>query len=93
MVRVATYVHQMPAAIDMIEDAKAKGYEVTCNIMAISNAKEADIETALEMVGKSSAEYVVSAKAGDFLKVEKYNWGQFAPAYISTKSIIEFEEA
>ena len=24
MVRVATYVHQMPAAIDMIEDAKAK---------------------------------------------------------------------
>ena len=39
------------------------------------------------------AEYVVSAKAGDFLKVEKYNWGQFAPAYISTKSIIEFEEA
>lgn len=39
MVRVATYVHQMPAAIEMIEDAKAKGYEVTCNIMAISNAK------------------------------------------------------
>ena len=29
MVRVATYVHQMPAAIEMIEDAKAKGYEVT----------------------------------------------------------------
>ena len=43
MVRVATYVHQMPAAIEMIEDAKAKGYEVTCNIMAISNAKESDI--------------------------------------------------
>ena len=42
MVRVATYVHQMPAAIEMIEDAKAKGYEVTCNIMAISNAKESD---------------------------------------------------
>ena len=63
MVRVATYVHQMPAAIDMIEDAKAKGYEVTCNIMAISNAKEADIETALEMVGKSSADgiYIVDS--------------------------------
>ena len=27
MVRVATYVHQMPAAIEMIEDAKAKGYK------------------------------------------------------------------
>ncbi len=56
MIRVATYVHQMPAAIEMIEDAKEKGYEVVCNIMAISNAKEADIDQALEMVGKSSAD-------------------------------------
>ncbi len=56
MIRVATYVHQMPSAIEMIEDAKEKGYEVTCNIMAISNAKESDIEQALELVGKSSAD-------------------------------------
>ena len=63
MVRVATYVHQMPAAIDIIEDAKAKGYEVTCNIMAISNAKESDIDQALEMVGQSSADgiYIVDS--------------------------------
>lgn len=38
------------------------------------------------------AEYVLSSK-GEFMKVEKYNRGEFAPAYISTKSIIEFEEA
>lgn len=56
MVRVATYVHQMPTAIEMIEDAKDKGYEVTCNIMAISNAQESDIDQALEMVGKSNAD-------------------------------------
>lgn len=63
MVRVATYVHQMPSAIEMIEDAKAKGYEVTCNIMAISNAKESDIDQALEMVGQSSADgiYIVDS--------------------------------
>lgn len=63
MIRVATYVHQMPAAIEMIEDAKAKGYEVTCNIMAISNAKESDIDQALEMVGQSSADgiYIVDS--------------------------------
>ena len=44
-------------------DAKAKGYEVTCNIMAISNAKETDIDQALEMVGKSSADgiYIVDS--------------------------------
>lgn len=63
MIRVATYVHQMPAAIEMIEDAKNKGYEVTCNIMAISNAKESDIDQAIEMVGHSGADgiYIVDS--------------------------------
>jgi 4-hydroxy 2-oxovalerate aldolase len=63
LIRVATYVHQMPGALEIIEDAKAKGYEVTCNIMAISNAKEADIDQALEMVGKSSVDgiYIVDS--------------------------------
>lgn len=63
MVRVATYVHQMPAAIEMIEYAKEKGYEVTCNIMAVSNAQESDINQALEMVGQSSADgiYIVDS--------------------------------
>ena len=56
MVRVATYVHQMPSAIEMIEDAKSKGYEVTCNIMAISNTQESDLDQALDMVAKSSAD-------------------------------------
>ena len=44
-------------------DAKAKGYEVTCNIMAISNAKESDIDQALEMLGQSSADgiYIVDS--------------------------------
>ena len=54
IVRVATYVTTMPAAIDMIEDATKKGYETTCNIMAISNAQESDIDIALDMLGKSS---------------------------------------
>lgn len=63
MVRVATYVHQMPAAIEMIEDAKSKGYEVTCNIMAISNAQEGDVKQALKMVGESGADgiYIVDS--------------------------------
>ena len=47
VIRVATYINQIPAAVDVIEDAVAKGYEVTCNIMAISNAQEADIRVAL----------------------------------------------
>lgn len=63
LVRVATYVNTMPAALDMIEDAHKKGYETTCNIMAISNAKESDINTALEMLGNSPVDgiYIVDS--------------------------------
>lgn len=63
LVRVATYLHQIPTAISMIEDAKNKGYEVSCNIMAISNARETDIEAALDLLGKSSVDvfYIVDS--------------------------------
>lgn len=53
VIRVATYLNQISAAVDVIEDAAAKGYEVTCNIMAISNAQEGDIKVALDILGKS----------------------------------------
>ncbi len=63
MIRVATYVNTIPAAIDMIEDAKRKGYEVTCNIMAISTAQEGDVKAALKMLGTSSVDsiYIVDS--------------------------------
>ena len=53
LVRVATYLNTIPAAADMIEDAAAKGYETTCNIMAISNAQETDVKTALDILGRT----------------------------------------
>lgn len=58
MVRVACYIHQMPAAIEMIEHFHALGYETTCNIMAISQAKTEDIEEALEMLGNSNVDII-----------------------------------
>lgn len=63
LIRVATYLNTIPAAIDMIEDAKNKGYEVTCNIMAISNGQESDVKVALEELGKSPVDvfYVVDS--------------------------------
>lgn len=62
-VRVAAYIHQMPDAIDMIEDAAKKGYETTCNIMAISNAQESDIKVALDMLGQTPVDciYIVDS--------------------------------
>ena len=53
LIRVATYLHTIPAAVDMIEDAAMKGYETSCNLMAISNGREGDIQAALEILCKT----------------------------------------
>lgn len=54
LTRIACYIHQIPSAIEMIEEAAAKGYETTVNVMAVSTAKESEIDMALEILGKSS---------------------------------------
>ena len=63
LVRVATYLNQIPTAVDMIEDAKNKGYEVSCNIMAISTAQEGDLRSALDILGQSPVDvfYIVDS--------------------------------
>ena len=63
MVRVATYINTMPAAIEMIEYAHSLGYETTCNIMAISKANTPDIEEALALLAEShvDAVYIVDS--------------------------------
>ncbi|MCR5737785.1 MAG: aldolase catalytic domain-containing protein [Eubacterium sp.] len=58
LVRVATYISTMPSAIDMIEDAANKGYETSCNIMAISNAQESDVKIALDALGQSPVDVI-----------------------------------
>lgn len=58
LVRVATYVNTIPAAIDMAEYCKAKGYETSINIMAISTSSDKDIKQALELIGKSGADMI-----------------------------------
>lgn len=54
LIRVATYINTIPAAIEMIEDCTKKGYETTVNIMAISKSNETDVDAALELLGQSS---------------------------------------
>jgi len=63
MVRVATYIHQIPTALDMIKDAHDKGYETTINIMAVSTVPEVELDNALEILCKSEVEtlYIVDS--------------------------------
>ena len=58
MIRVATYINTMPAAIEMIEHFHELGYETTCNIMAVSTAQESDLYMALELLGESNVDVI-----------------------------------
>ena len=63
MIRVATYLDTIPGAVEMIEDAATKGYEVSCNVMAISKSDEYDLKGSLETLAKTPASvlYVVDS--------------------------------
>jgi len=58
LIRVATYLKEIPAAIDVIEDCTKKGYETSCNIMALSTGQESDIKAALDLIGKSPVDII-----------------------------------
>ncbi len=63
LVRIATYINTIPAAIEMVEYCHEKGYETTVNIMAVSNDNDTDIDEALDLIGQSSADgiYIVDS--------------------------------
>lgn len=63
LVRVATYLNSIPAAVDMIEDVAAKGYETSVNIMAISNSQESELKVALDILGQTPVDvfYIVDS--------------------------------
>ncbi len=61
MIRVATYIHQIPEALELIEDFHAKGYETTCNIMAISKSFDDELDQVLDQVCASNVDVIYIA--------------------------------
>jgi 4-hydroxy 2-oxovalerate aldolase len=59
MVRVACYVNQIPEAVEMIHDAHEKGYETSCNLMAISTVQHTEIDQALEVLATTPVDVIV----------------------------------
>lgn len=80
MVRVACYIHQIPAAIEMIEYFHDLGYETTCNIMAISQAGSGQVGEALEMLCNSSVDVIYLVDSYGSLYPE--NAGVLAQRYL-----------
>jgi 4-hydroxy 2-oxovalerate aldolase len=56
LVRVATYIHQIPVAMDMIKDAHDKGYETSLNLMAVSTVPEWELDEALDLMANSEVD-------------------------------------
>lgn len=80
MVRVACYIHQIPAAVEMIEHFHKLGYETCCNIMAISQSSMNQINEALDMIAKSSVDVIYLVDSYGSLFPE--NAGELAMKYI-----------
>jgi 4-hydroxy 2-oxovalerate aldolase len=58
IIRIATYIHQIPTALDMVKDAHDKGYQTTLNLMALSTVLESELLDALEVIAVSPVDVV-----------------------------------
>ncbi len=58
MYRIATYIHQVPTALDMVKAINDKGYETTLNLMAISVVREHELDEALEIIAQSEVKVI-----------------------------------
>lgn len=80
MVRVACYIHQIPAAIEMIEHFHELGYETTCNIMAVSQVSFEQLQHALDMLTDTSVDVIYLVDSYGSLYPE--NASELAQIYI-----------
>lgn len=73
LIRIATYINTIPAAVEMIEDCSKKGYETTVNIMAVSKSNDVDLDAALELLGQSSVNCIYLVDSYGSLYPEQIN--------------------
>lgn len=89
MIRIATYVNTIPAAVEMIEYCHEMGYETTINIMAVSTAQESELELALNILAQSPVDVIylvdsygslypeqIRSYAGKYLQIAEANGKQ-----------------
>ena len=58
IIRVATYARDVPKAIDLLEHAMDLGYEVHCNVMAVTDCTPQEVDIFLELLRKSPISHV-----------------------------------
>lgn len=58
LIRIATYINTIPAAVEMINYCHDNGYETSINIMAMSTANENELDIALDILGQSKVDTI-----------------------------------
>ncbi|MGE3311435.1 MAG: aldolase catalytic domain-containing protein [Limisphaerales bacterium] len=74
MIRVATYISQIPTALDMVKDAHDKGYEATLNLMAASVIPDRELDEGLAMLSESEAKAIYVVDSFGALYSEKVHY-------------------
>jgi len=81
MYRVATYVKEIDKAIHLGNHIKSLGYEVSCNIMAVSHCLEPELDEALDQLAKTDFEVVYLVDSFGYLYSEQIQY--LASKYLS----------
>lgn len=72
--RVATYAKDVDKAIDLGSHAKAQGYEVAVNIMAVSHVLEPDLDEALGQLAATNFDMVYLVDSFGYLYSEQIHY-------------------
>jgi len=89
MIRVATYVKDIDKAIELANEATAKGYETTINIMAISKALDNELDEALDQIERETkvlAVYIVDSFGALYSENVTYLVNKYKK-YLKTKEV------
>lgn len=82
LVRVATYIHQVPTAMDIIKDSKDKGYETSVNLMSISTVPDNELDEALSLFSESEVDMIYLVDSFGSLYSEQIRY--LAKKYLSS---------
>lgn len=79
LIRVACYIHQIPAALDILKHAQDMGYETCINLMAVSTVNDFELDSGLELIGTSGAGavYVVDSFGTLYSEQVRYLVGKY----------------
>ena len=85
MYRIATYCKDIDKAIDLGNHAKAQGYEVAVNIMAVSHVLEPDLDEGLAQLAGTNFQYVYLVDSFGYLYSEQVQ-------YLADKYLTAFKD-